>query len=462
MLNRLPRLVLWLIVLGWLGACGGGGGSGGAAAAPGGDGTVPVVVDTALGADGLLQFLVTAASLERTDGSSTGNVLAAPLVVTFTDPSGEASALTLAGVPPGSYRSLDLLLAPETGIVVRADGSVQPATTAATLRIPLREELVLRAPVRGWLLVGNDPGSALVDVGGTTSWLPRLSGRFDASEVRLADLRPRSIGSDSVSTTAPFASEATLQLDFAPGATLEDDQGTTYGSRAEFLAGLSSDDDLRIGGELRRDGSCLVRRARRGRGNDGPRLLGRIVELRPAATSFVLRVQAEVRRGERRFLQPPVDVLVLAAQARIVRPDAPATIPFGALAVGDLAKVKWTSRTEVPGALTEYVAREIEVPDGNVPPQVEWQGRVDVVDLATSRIVVEPRGDDPIVIGGVVVSSANVDVTATTTIERRERNGGGRTTIGIADIVVGDRIWWRGTVTGPATIAASTIRVREE
>lgn len=41
-------------------------------------------------------------------------------------------------------------------------------------------------------------------------------------------------------------------------------------------------------------------------------------------------------------------------------------------------------------------------------------------------------------------------------------SGGGGTSIDLLEIVVGERIWWRGSVTGLASIDASMVRVRVE
>jgi hypothetical protein len=95
--------------------------------------------------------------------------------------------------------------------------------------------------------------------------------------------------------------------------------------------------------------------------------------------------------------------------------------------------------------------------------QPEWEGRVQSVDASVHTIVVVPRNDDPIIVLGVSVPQVTLTVGAGTFIERRAQSGGGDLTIGIGDIVPGqDRIWWRGIVTGPTTIDANWVRVREE
>jgi hypothetical protein len=164
------------------------------------------------------------------------------------------------------------------------------------------------------------------------------------------------------------------------------------------------------------------------------------------------------------LLELPVDVEVLTANAQLHRPDHRVVLQFADLAPGQLAKVKVRSRQPVPGALPQIVASEVEITSGDgVPPQPEWHGRVQSVDLLTRTIVVERRNDDPIVIGGVSLQTVTVAVPVGTPIQRRERHGGGRFAIELSGVVAGqDRIWWRGTVTGPASVDATWVRVREE
>ncbi len=426
-------------------------------------GSVYVVVDTATGRDGIVQFQVGAAVFKRLDGTTTGNVLAIPSVVTFTDPSGELSGLQLKSVPTGEYDSLHLMLVPGSGTVLFADGSRLPLTSNADLEIPIADRLQHDATSNTWLAVGHNFANTVLTTGTGLVWSPQLSGRIDGSTHEVDGLRPLLVDGDEVITTLPTAGDGVLYVEFAPTCTFADVDGPQGLTRAQFLRDLDREDDLRVIGEVRRDGRCVAEHARVSRRNDGPRLLGRIVELRPASTSFVLRVLAETRRGDRRRLDPPIDVLVMASDALIHRPNTREFLAFEHLLVGDLAKVKVRSRTEVPGGLTEIVASEIEVPrrDGE-PLRPEWQGQVQAVDLATRTIVVQPRGE-PIVINGESVPFARVRVGIDTPMQRRERNGPGRTAITLEQVVAGqDRIWWRGTVTGPATTAATWVRVRHE
>lgn len=449
-----------------LAACSGGS-NGGAAVAPGTTGSVYVVVDTSTGSDTLVQFQVAAAVLERGDGTATANGLRAAELVTFADPTGEVDGFVLHDVPTGNYESLHLMLVPGGGAASFANGEVRTATSAIDVAVPIADGLQHSAQGRSWLVLGHNgaaPPAAPAAGAGVVVWTPTLTARADGSQQQLEGLRVALVQAPTVTAQLAAADDGLLTVGFAAGCTFDDDEGGTYGRSDDFLARLGGEDDLRVSGELRRDGRILARSAHRGRGNDGPRLLGRITDLRPLDSTFLMDVRAEVRRGgERRLLDPPVSVLVLAAEARIHRPDDRAALTFADLQVGNLAKVEWTRRGPGPGGVEQVLAREIEVTSQARPMRPEWQGLVQSVDLTSDSLVVVPRGDDPIVIEGVAVLQATLHVDGNTILERRERNGPGRITIGLGDIVPGaDRIWWRGTVTGPASIDATWIRVREE
>ncbi|MGK0265076.1 MAG: hypothetical protein ACI8UD_003739, partial [Planctomycetota bacterium] len=116
------------------------------------------------------------------------------------------------------------------------------------------------------------------------------------------------------------------------------------------------------------------------------------------------------------------------------------------------------------GGLEVYRATEVEVPGGNsAHPRPQWQARVMSVDLVNNSFVIEPRNGKPIRINGQAVSQATVLVDVNTVIERRSAQGSGSQVISLSELQVGDdRVWIRGITTGPATIEASRVRVREE
>lgn len=438
------------------GCSGGGGGS----ATPHQDapGSVHIVLDTATGSDALVQFQVAAAALERSDGGVTGNLLPEPVLATGADPSGALDGLSLARVPGGNYRALHLVVAPGSGVARYADGSTLPVTLPTELEVVFPEPLRHAGQGRSWLAVGHVGTPPPAVAAGSRAWSPSWSGRSEGSECEFADLRVAMVANGRVLAFAGLGDDGTLEVEFEAECEFEDHPG----GRDDFLRGLARGEDLRVRGALGRDGRVRADRAQRGRRNDGPRLLGRIRELFPTTQSFRFEVQAEVRRGGRRTLTTPVDVLVDAAAARLHASDSRRVLTFSELQVDMLAKVEFTSRTPRTGELDLVVAREVEVASSAAPMQPEWEGSVQAVDGLSATITVAQRGNDPIVVQGQVVTQVAVHVGAGVPIERRARSGGGRSTIGLLDIVVGERIWWRGTVTGPASIEASMVRVRAE
>lgn len=441
-------------------ACGGGGGAAaGGNAAPGQPGAVYVALDTATGSEALVQFQVAAVALERADGSLTGNLLGTPQMVTFADPSGELDGLALASVPTGDYDSVHLLIAPGSGIALYPNGTTAPVTLAADLEVPIADGLQHLATGRSWLALGQNGARPPAAGAALRQWQPAMSCRADGSTQTLYGVRVAAVQAGGLVTQVGVVDDGALQVEFAAGCVFDDHPR----GADDFLRSSARGDDLALDGTLHRDGRFVASHVHRhGRGNDGPRLLGRITELRPATSSFVLHVLAEVRRGDRRLLPVPEDVLVDATAARIHHSDDRRVLGFADLQLEQLAKVEWTSRTPVVGDLDLVVAREVEVTSGSVPMRPEWEGAVQSVDLQARTIVVVPRGDDPIVIDGQSVTSADVHVGTELVIERRERRGGGRTTIGLDGVVAGERIWWRGTVTGPNAIDASWVRVRAD
>lgn len=449
-----------------LAACGGGSSSAGGATVDT-TGSVYVAIDTAAGTDALVQFQVGAAQLERADGTRTDNLLAASAMVTLASPTGELDGLSLRHVPSGEYANLHLILVPGSGFARYADGSEANVQSPVDVAVPIAERLSHDANGRSFLSIGHNGAS--LPAGGSSSvvWTPDLAGRSDGAPQSVDSLKVLLVQGQTVTATWSRADDAPIEVSFAAGCELFDDNSpgnSQVGSSGEFTQGLSGSDDLVVEGELHRNGTLVAHRAHRRHGGDDPRLIGRIVELRPATQSFVFDVQAEVHHHGMQPQSGAVQVLVQASQAELQTHGTHQPLQFGDLQTGQLAKVEFTSRTQVPGSLDEVVAREVEVGSSSGSPlQPEWEGAVQSVDVVGGTITVVPRGNDPIVIGGVTVTSATVAVGAGTSLVRRGSQGASDTAIGLGDIVAGqDRIWWRGTVSGPSTVDATWVRVRDD
>jgi hypothetical protein len=421
-------------------------------------GGLHVVVDTRASTEAVVQWQLAVVTLEDQDGMRTGNLLREAQLVTFTDPLGEPGGFRLPVVPTGEYRALRLLLVPGTGRAVDADGELRAVTGPVDLHVPLPSGLSHTTGLPSWIVVGHDAPPLPLARGGDLTWNPQLAGRVDGEFLTQFDLADPVDNGGGITAMAAAHDAGALEN----GCRFENGDGVPYADRTAFLADLAVEDGLCVDGRIERDGRLRASVVRRGRGHRLPRLIGRIEELRPLAESFVFRVRARTRGGHALFLDPPENVLVLAADARLQRPNG-APLAFGDLAVGHLARVSYRSITRVPGSLPEVVARIVEVPMAGVPLDPQWQGRVQAVDLVLRTILVVPRGGDPIVVQGLPQTQVTVEVTNDTVIERRERQGPGRYRIELEDIVAGeDRIWFRGEVTAPAGVRARYVRVRED
>ncbi|MFO1031471.1 MAG: hypothetical protein U1F60_10350 [Planctomycetota bacterium] len=455
--NRSWSLLLTVLSLG---LCGCGGGERQDAVGGADSGTVHVVFDPATGADGLVTFEVVAAAFETAAGDPTTNLLGRPETLTLADPGGEVAGLRLDGVPAGDYARLHLVLTPSSGRVLFADGSVEPVSAGVDLVVPIAEGLQHGAAA-SWLVVGHNRTNALQSGLGGWQWVGDLRGRADDFPVELGDLVPVVVAPSQLVVRAPFAGDGRLAVAFAAGCTFGDDLSNAYSTRNQFQSGLSSAFDVRLRGELGRDGTVLVHHARRGRADTGARLFGRITALEPTATSFVLQVQAEIQDGERHLLSPARDVLVRAAQARLQRHQASERVLFPELHVGDAVRVKWQSTAAPVGGLDVYVAREVLVTaEAGVATTPEWEGLLQTRDLGTRVLGVEALPGDVLLVAGVPTHDVLVAVDQAAELMRREV-GGGIVAITLADVVAGgDSIVWRGAALTPTVTLATSVRVR--
>jgi hypothetical protein len=443
----------------YLASCSGSSGNGAGNTTTNTTGSVLVIVDTATGSDALVQFQVDAAVLESADGSTTPNLLANPHLVTLADPSGEADGLVLRDAPSGEFTNLHLMLVPASGAALQPNGAILAANSVVDLVVPITDGLQHTNLGTSLLVIGHN--GARPPVGATTTWVPQMSARADGSSIDLVGLDVAFVQSPQVTVRSRALDDSLLRIEFAAGCTFASDDGAQHSGRDDFLR-TTGDDQLRVRAELRRDGRCIASDVHRSGRNDNPRLIGRITALEPLTTTFVMEVQAQNGRGGWTLLTSPETVRIDATRAQLRRSNG-GTFAFADLQQGHLVKVQWTSRSTPPGDLPLLLAHEVEVTSSAVGMQPEWEGRVQSVDTVARTIVVVPRHNDPIFVQGVSVASVTLSVAGTTPIERRSRQGGDRTAITLADIVpTADRIWWRGTVTGPASIDARWVRVREE
>ena len=443
-------------------ACSGGGG-GSAPANPNAPATaaVQLLLDTATGGDAFVEAQVAAAALLRPDGSYTDNLLPTPQLLTLADPTGDVQGLRLLGAPAGSYRALRLLLAPGSGVAVLGDGSRVPVDFAsADLGIAFAADIVHGSSATTAIAASNAAAATLPPNGGRIAWAPQLRGGA-AGGTTLAGTSLSVQTLQAASLTGGFAGtdDHGVHLEFEHGAELLDDRGGLVGDLTTFLGSLSSASELSVFGVLDDHGGLRGQRVRHlgdDHGGSSTRLLGRITSLDSPNVRFGMDVLAEVLHGDRSYLATPEPVTVTAGSASIHASDTWASLSFGDLRIGDLVKVRWSART---GAAVTASAVELESRSGaSASPEIE--GLVSEVRLASNMLVVVPRGNDPLLVNGSSVASAEITITASTRIER-DASGAPSQVIQLGDIVANqDRIWIRGTASGPSTVVASWIRVR--
>jgi hypothetical protein len=428
-------------------------------------GAVQVLVDTATGTDAMVQFQVVGVTLETRDGSSTGNLLAAPQLLTLADPTGDVDGLRLTSVASGEYTTLHLGIAPGSGFACYADGAQVTVSTDFDLAIPLPGELRHDAQRNSWLVVGHDGSAPPANATAGFRWSPRMSGRVSGAAVVVPDLDLAIVESDRITALVPDLGDAPLYVSFAENCSFVDERGDSIADRAAFLASSHQGDELTIDGLLAADGDFgarHVRRRGRGQNHQEPRLIGRIESIEASTTSFVMNVFAEARRGGPRTIRRPERARVFAENAHIVGSRARTLLEFADLAVGQLVKVEWTRRAVVANGPDELLASVIEVaPAGGAGMNPQWHGSVAAVDLALRTLTVVPQNGDPIVVQGQPADPVTVHVDVGVPIVRDVGSPLQRLPIRIDDIAAGqDRVWFGGEVTGPAEIEANQVRVR--
>ncbi|MFT4511331.1 MAG: hypothetical protein ACI91B_000006 [Planctomycetota bacterium] len=423
--------------------------------------SVIVVIETRAGSEDFVQIQLAGATLEDATGRLTGNLVAESRLITVGDPTGEPSGLRLGPAPSGSYTALHLVMVPNSGLAVAPDGSSQPVANPIDVRIPITDGLQHTAGAPSWLVVGHDT----IPLGGqpmALSWNPTMTARLDGANLRLSELAFPVVNGGVIAATATTVDNASVELACSSSCIYEDSNATAYASQAEFFANLSIDDDLVADGDLRRSGRIEATRLRRRSRSNQPRLIGSIQSIDASTNSFEMLVVARRQNGNQTTLAIPEAAVIRAQSAKIEESSGTLTT-FASLTIGQIVKVKWLSQSANNG-VAEYVAQEVEISSSNSSSiQPEWEARVLSVDTANQVIVIVPRNNDPIVIQGVSVPQAEVLINSATLIERRQNQGGGRTTITLAEIQPGtDRIWIRGTAVGATIIEATRVRVRED
>jgi hypothetical protein len=442
-----------------LAACGGGGGGSSGTVTPSTGSAVHLVLDTAAGTPALVQAQVVGATLERSDGSQTSNLLVAPRNVVLSHPSGEAEGLELRHVDGGNYTALHLVFAPGTGSAQMEDGSHHSVDLSSNdLRIAFEDDFVHGSRSENWLSVRHSSSSALTGAGTHHTWSPSLAGG-GAADDSLGGMTMHVSGRSANGFTAriPGDDRGQVHVEIENESELFDDNGGRHGDHASWVAGVQVGDDVFVSGTISQNGTIRGRRARDDGQRNSPRHVGRITSLDGGAGTFEMDVLATTLHGDRSQMQTPDHVVVTVGTAEIHFSRTQQQLTFDDLQQGALVKVEFSSRTG-----SSVTAREIDVSSRDGQPQFpESEGLVSAVDIANNTITVVRRNNDPLLVGGQPLTSVTLHVSANTFLFRKDRSGGGRGAITLGQVVPGsDRIWFRGTVTSPGQVDADWVRVR--
>lgn len=447
-----------------LAACSDGGAGAGAppAAGPGEDTpAVHVLFDAAAEAPYLLQAEVALAVLELRAGGTTGNLLAAPTMVTFAESSGGVRALTLPDVPAGDYTQLRLALTPGSARIAQ-DGAVATLDAPADLAIPLAGRL-LHGAAPSWLAVGHLGGEEVVAGGGRAVWLPQFVGRLDDSPITLTGLVPQRVDGVDLLAGGSDAGGGALRLQFAVDCAFLDVAGRSISSRTEFLAAADAAAEVVAAGSLLRAGVLYARSARLLPRRVEPLLHGVIVASLPAQQQVRLRIEAEELFGRLRTVAAPYDVDARLAGAWLHDAGQNNTLPGWPCVEGRRLVVRVAARTVVGGTVQLTSDEVMVVPPEGVSPTLEWHARVTAVDAVAGTVTVAALPFVPLVVAGETVAAATVLIDPRTTVWRRELQGQGQYAVPLATVQAGiDVIWWRGAPVGSGVLRADFVRVRTQ
>ncbi len=439
-------------------ACSGGGGGGTSTTTPGTGAAVHVVLDTAGGTAALVQGQVIGVTFERSDGSRTANLLDAPRNVTLSHPNGEAEGFELRHVPDGSYVAMHLAMSPGSGSAQMEDGSHHSVDFSnSDLSIGFEDDFSHSSSSESWVNLRHSSSSALSGSGTHHSWSPSLTGG-GASDDSVGGVTLHVSSRDATGFSSHISGDdhGSVHIEFENESELYDDHGGRNGDHGTWLTGVNVGDDVYVSGTIGQNGVIRGRRARDDGVRSSARLVGRITSLNGTARTFEMDVLGTQLHGDRSLLQTPDHITVTVGSAEIHYSRTQAQLSFSDLAVGGFVKVDIQSRSG-----SAVTAREIDVSSRDGSPQYpESEGLVSAVNTAAGTITVVRRNSDPLVVGGVSVTTATVHVGASTFLFRKARSGGARGVITLDAVVPGqDRIWFRGTASG-TTVQADWVRVR--
>jgi len=420
-------------------------------------GNSALVVQPSPSTDFTVEARIEVIALERPDGSFSSNLLPAGGTAVLMSPRTGQNGLALTGLPPGVYVAARLALGEDGVVAIDANGQRQAVTLPSR---ELRATFEAPATVAGqrWLLLEPNPPAPLARGSGGLEWAPVLRARIEGEQavegvVTVVAVHAQEHAFDAV---ADDLGGLRIRVQVPPGCDLGDSGGSR--SRDEFFAGLGADDRVAVCAVLTDLATMVLSCGHRHDRRSGVRhhAFGTIVELDPAQQAFVMQVR-EVDAGasiSRVFPRPRLRVL--AGSARIHRSGyRNIHLDFGALATGMQVEVEWHGEI----AQDTVTAHEVEIED-EPGHRHEIEGAIGEVRVAENLLVVVPRGDDPLVVGGRSVPSAEVVILPHTVLFGPDNAN--RHTLTLGDLRPGQRVWVFGRVVGEQRVEALSVRVRND
>lgn len=449
---------LFLAALLPLAACsGGGGGSGGGGAA-----SLSLLIDTAVDGQTTLAGRFEAVALERSDGALTTNLLAAPADLVLADTVGAPVLLRLQAPPAATYVALHLLL----GADVRVTGADGVRNGVVPSRVDQR--IALEAPVvvaaaTTWFELRHRSQLALQSRNdGRFDWTPDFGCRrgddrlLGGSSLHIVSVAAAAFSFDA--TPSLDSSSVTLTVRVPASAILTRSDGAGTLDRATFFGLLALGREVRVQGQMSSSmeiTATAVHLDDTSSGSGENKVIGRIGSLDGGTRSLVVQVLRIVRGGAGLDASRLPALTVDATTASIHRSGARhLPLAFSDLAVGQVVELEWR------GAVVNNSVRahEIEIEsDAGAGGQIEIEGAVGEVRTGEGAIIAVPRGDDPLIVGGVSVNSARILISASTVLFRADDAS---VPITLAQVQPGERIWVKSYTLNGIDVAARVVRIR--
>lgn len=436
-------------LLALLSACSGSGNS--TPGAGSGAAETVVLIDTSSTTDFALRATIVSAMFEDAAGNRSAPLLATPTSLLLADPAGTTEVLGLSAVAAGTWDAL-VLIYDSAQSLDPTGGATNLSPSFGSLRVAFDDRVTIRSSGLQVLRVRH--AIAPATAGGLVTDLRAESATGSPVESMTVDVR-------AATSRASFGSGSTsdFQLEFESNADLSGPDGSSPDA-SSWLASFSSGDRADLDGVFLSDDRFRIRRgSRRGDDSCDQKVYGTITDVDLLALTIDVAV-AFLRDDSRNTIPASGTRRFDIATARIFE-DASSSVSVprttADLMIGQFVEVEFC-----PGTPDRAYEVEIEDGPGDDSRNPETEGRVVSIDLMSRTIQVAPRSDDPLIVGGISVSSAILDVPPSATLFRVFRGGRDPETIALDQVSSSDRIWFRGSVTGPQRVLADWVRVRDE